>query len=95
MKYRRRSFLQELTIAELEVVSGGQFGCSLPSLSGAAAGFGVGLGLGVTAGAATGKSAMAAAGGYIGTALVGSALIGYSIGVAINRALGQCKPAGG
>jgi hypothetical protein len=82
--------MQELPPEQRDMVTGGQFSCSLSSMRGAAASFGVGGGVVATAGATTDKSAAAAAGGFLGTALVGAALIGYSIGVGINHAIGQC-----
>ena len=51
-------------------------GCSLPSFGDIAIGYGVGAGTGMTIGAATGYSSYAAAGGYIGTALAGSFMVG-------------------
>lgn len=84
--------MQELTFDQVEAVSGGQAGCSLPSLGTVAAGFGVGGGAGITAGAATGYSAIATAYGIIGTALAGSFMAGFAIGVGINHAIGACEP---
>lgn len=65
-------------------------GCSIPSLGEAASAYGVGFGTGVTVGAATGYSVTATAVGYIGIALVGSAMAGYSLGVGINHMIGAC-----
>ena len=69
---------------------GTSFGCSMPSVGEVASVFGVGYGAGATVGAASGYSATAAAYGYIGIAVVGAAMAGYSVGVGINNALGVC-----
>jgi bacteriocin-like protein len=85
--------MRELNVNELQEVNGGDFkidGCSLPSFGEAASIYGVGGGIGMTLGAATGYSALAAIGGYIGVALAGSFMAGFSIGVGLNHLVGAC-----
>ena len=69
---------------------GGLDGCTLPSLGTVASGFGAGYGAGGSIGAATGYSASAALGAWTGLALAGAGMLGYSIGVGINHAIGAC-----
>ncbi|MEQ3443863.1 MULTISPECIES: hypothetical protein [unclassified Pseudoalteromonas] len=85
--------MRELNVNEIKEVNGAFSldGCSLPSFGDIAIGYGVGGGTGMTIGAATGYSSAAAAGGFIGTALAGSLMGGYFIGVGINHLFGQCE----
>ncbi len=82
--------MRELTFSEVESVSGGLDGCTVPSLGdvgGAAGGAGA---IGTAGGAMSGSSAIATGWGIIAAAVTVAFLGGYTIGVGINHVTGQC-----